>query len=98
MRYSRTDKILDAAGRKYYKTKKYPDIPVSENDIYVITVDGDRLDLLSDIYYKDPNLWWVIASANPGNIKGSLFPEPGTQLRIPVDIGNIMNLFKRENK
>ena len=31
---------------RYYKGTKYPTIPLSETDIYVITTQGDRLDVL----------------------------------------------------
>lgn len=44
--------------------------------------EGDRLDLLAARYYNDPEMWWVIADANPevfypGDI------APGTVVRIP---------------
>ena len=69
-----------------FKTVKYPEIPLSVNDIYAYTTQGDRLDLLAQQFYGDVNLWWVIASANPEVIpQNSLFIPEGTQLRIPVD-------------
>ena len=38
--------ILRTPNRKrYYKALKYPEIPLSIEDIYVITTSGDRLDL-----------------------------------------------------
>ena len=33
-------------GNKTYKNLKYPEIPLSVNDIYVITTTGDRHNLL----------------------------------------------------
>ena len=33
--------------KPYIKGKQYPNIPLSENDVYVITTIGDRLDLLA---------------------------------------------------
>ena len=41
-------------------------------------------------YYGDKSLWWVIAVANNNVTKGSIFPIPGTQLRIPSNIGKIL--------
>jgi hypothetical protein len=86
----------EATGSQYYVNNIYPDIPLSNEDNYVITVLGDRLDLLAFDFYGDTSFWWVIASANalPGD---SLYLEPGTQLRIPVDISGILNQYKLTN-
>ena len=84
-RYSRTNIIKNAEGKRYYNSKIYPEIPRSNNDLYVITAFGDRYDLLANRYYKNSSLWWVISSANPEYI-GSLYPPIGIQLRIPADI------------
>lgn len=84
-RYSRTNIIKNLEGKRYYDAKIYPEIPRSNNDLYVITSFGDRYDLLANRYYKSPSLWWVISSANPEYI-GSLYPPIGVQLRIPADI------------
>jgi nucleoid-associated protein YgaU len=84
--------------RPYYKGKFYPNIPLSESDVYVITTVGDRLDNLAYSYYNDPTLWWVIATANNNITKGQLYPTPGTQLRIPTDINNVLQLFEEFNK
>ena len=65
---------------KGFKTTMYRQIPKEDTDIYVITQMGDRLDLLANQFYNDPNLWWYIAQAN------DLFTmnlEAGTSLRIP---------------
>ena len=84
-RYSRSKIVKNSEGKRYYATRRYPEIPRSNNDIYVITTIGDRYDLLANQYYKDPSLWWVISSANPEYI-GSLNPPLGVQLRIPANI------------
>jgi hypothetical protein len=83
-------------GDQYYLNNIYPDIPLSENDSYVISTLGDRLDLLAFDFYGDTSLWWIIASANalPGD---SLYIEPGFQLRIPIDILGILNEYKYTN-
>ncbi len=74
----------------------YPSIPHSENDIYIITRDSDRLDLLAGQYYEDVTLWWVIATAN--NLgKGTLVVPPGLQIRIPNDIEAVVTAFDEFN-
>jgi hypothetical protein len=84
-------------GKPYIKGKQYPNIPLSASDIYVITTVGDRLDLLAYSYYRDVNLWWIISAANNNVTKGSMFPTPGTQLRIPVNASSVINLFNQFN-
>lgn len=96
-RYDSKIILKDDKGNLYYKGKQYPNIPLSESDIYVITTIGDRLDLISYNYYRDSNLWWVIAMANNNVTKGSLFPKPGTQLRIPTDISNVLKIYNEFN-
>jgi hypothetical protein len=83
-------------GSVYYYNNIYPDIPVSENDNYVITTLGDRFDILANNFYGDASMWWIIPSANA--ISGdSLYPEPGIQLRIPSDIRSILDSYKTVN-
>jgi len=83
-------------GSVYYTNNIYPDVPVTENDNYVITTLGDRFDILANNFYGDPSLWWVIPSAN-GISGDSLYPEPGLQLRIPTDVREILNSYKSIN-
>ena len=83
-------------GDQYYLNNIYPEIPLSENDNYVIATLGDRLDLLAFDFYGDTSFWWVIASANA--LTGdSLYLEPGLQIRIPNDITAILNQYKLTN-
>ena len=95
-RYSNIQVTKNSAGRQYFTNNIYPEIPVSEDDIYVVTTIGDRLDLLAHSYYGDASLYWMIASAN--NLPGdSLVPPLGQQLRIPVDTEGIMNQYLDAN-
>jgi len=83
-------------GNQYYLNNIYPDIPLSENDSYVISTLGDRLDLLAFDFYGDVSFWWVIASANA--LSGdSLYIEPGLQIRIPNNISAIINQYQLIN-
>lgn len=89
-------KKLDATKERYYVNNIYPDVPASPDDTYVITVLGDRLDLLSLDFYGDVDFWWVIASAN--SLTGdSLYLEPGSQIRIPSNLAGVINGYKLVN-
>jgi hypothetical protein len=97
-RYDDRTILTTTQNKPYIKGKQYPNIPLSENDIYVITTIGDRLDSLAYSYYNDANYWWVIAVANNNATKGSMFPTPGTQLRIPTDLSNVLEIFRNFNQ
>jgi hypothetical protein len=80
----------------YYKTILYNPIEPKTDDIYVITVQGDRLDNIAYEYYGDSTLWWIIAASN--NIpQDSIFLLPGTQLRIPTNISIFLNQLENLN-
>jgi nucleoid-associated protein YgaU len=96
-RYENTPILTSQNNRPYFKSKFYPNIPLLESDVYVITTVGDRLDSLANSYYNDPTLWWVIAAANNNATKGALYPTPGTQLRIPTDINAVLSLYEQFN-
>jgi hypothetical protein len=97
-RYDDKTILKTSQDKPYYKGKIYPNIPLSESDVYVITTIGDRLDSLAYSYYRDVNLWWVISAANNNVTKGSMFPVPGTQLRIPLNLNNVLQQFNKFNK
>ena len=81
-------------GRVVFQSKIYPNIPPSDDDIFVATETGDRFDTLAYQFYKDSTLWWVIACAN--NIHNAVFGfEDGTVLRIPTNYIEISNNFSR---
>tara|TARA_R110000782_G_scaffold75910_3_gene151319 strand:- start:2068 stop:2355 length:288 start_codon:yes stop_codon:yes gene_type:complete len=76
---------------------RYPNIPLSFNDRYFITTEGDRLDILAEQFYSDSTLWWVISIANPSINQGSYFITPGTQIRVPSNISLIIQDYKNLN-
>ena len=87
-----TKKLND--GKTVYKSKLYPKIPKSDQDIYIVTQTGDRLDSIAYQFFEDASLWWIIASAN--NIHDAPFGLPdGTQLRIPINYIDILNNFNK---
>ena len=85
-----TKKLND--GRTVYRSRIYPEIPLSDNDTYVASETGDRLDTLAYQYYNNSSLWWIIASAN--NIHNApLGLKDGTILRIPQNYIEILVNF-----
>jgi nucleoid-associated protein YgaU len=82
-------------GRQVLYTTRYPKIPTSLNDVYVIANETDSLDALAYKFYKDSSFWWMIAQAN--GIGLGLKPKAGQQLRIPMNVTEILNNFTREN-
>jgi hypothetical protein len=96
-RYTRIPIKKSNTGSQYYKRVIYPNIPRSNQDLYVFTTDEDRYDLLALQYYKSSSLWWVISSANPQYLGASLFPGGGVQIRIPFPIQDIINEFNALN-
>lgn len=97
-RYSDIPILKTTSGTRYYTTVKYPEVPLSEQDIYVITNQGDRLDLLASQYYGDPSLYWVISIANEILTQGSLMIPEGTQIRIPQDVSTVLNEYRLLNQ
>ena len=96
-RYSKIPTRVDSEGTQFYKTVKYPEVAISDNDLYVITEVGDRYDLLADQYYGDSSLWWAISSANYGSKQNSYYPPLGVQLRIPSNIQGLIVNFEKQN-
>jgi hypothetical protein len=97
-RYSNIDILKNNEGIRYYKNVLYPQIPLSENDIYVITGEGDRFDLLANQFYNDSTLWWIISIANSTLNQGSMYMPVGTQLRIPQNITSIISEYNKINE
>ena len=81
-----------------YVTSRYPEVPVTSDDVYVYTVQGDRFDVLAQQYYKDSSLWWIISIANTDKLpQNSLIIPEGIQIRIPAFYAGIINAFNRIN-
>lgn len=95
MRYQGTPILKTEQGVRYFKPIKYPSIPLSENDIYIISA-GDRADILALDYYNTEEDYWIISVAN-GLSGDSLFFPPGTQIRIPQDTIRVKQDFNRIN-
>lgn len=83
-------------GKRVYKSVVYPIINPSDNDVQVVSNDGDYLDTLAYKYYGDPTLYWIIARANNCG-KGRMSVPQGLTLRIPLNINDIINKFNELN-
>jgi hypothetical protein len=85
-------------GKLVYVTSRYPEVPITSEDIYVYSVQGDRFDVLAQQYYKNSSLWWVISIANTDQLpQNSLIIPEGLQIRIPAYYAGIINAFNRIN-
>ena len=96
-RFKKIPNTKTTTGKVYKRNVIYPEIPLNENDLYVITQYGDRYDTLAQEFYQDSELWWIISSANNYQ-KGSLNVTPGVQLRIPADKSSVISAFEEVNK
>ena len=94
--YSKTLTKKDTK-KTYLSSVIYPKIKASDDDMYIISDAGDRLDILALKYYGDQNLWWIIATANNLN-EASYSITPGIQLRIPANVSRILNDLEKINK
>ena len=83
--------------RRYYESLIDPVIEKKDDDIYVITSVGERLDLLAWKYYSNVDLWWIIAAANPELRKDSLYLEVGSQIRVPADYQQVLLMLEERN-
>jgi hypothetical protein len=81
-RYSNIPTILKTGKGKVYESVLLPNVDATDSDIVVMTVQGDRLDLLANEYYQDPSMWWVIALKNDMT-EIDLSMKEGIILRIP---------------
>jgi nucleoid-associated protein YgaU len=95
-RYEKYANIIktETQRKRRYSTMYYPSIERKTSDIYIITRNNDRLDLLANNYYGDPRLWVILAKANKLHA-GTLRIPAGSRLRIPypLDRGDVFKQF-----
>ena len=91
-------KKVKKQGKPRFRAIKYPNIPLSIQDLYIVTSDFDRLDNLANLYYGDSNLWWIILAANPDIIsRDGVVLKSGIHIRIPSDVEGITQIFQTIN-
>lgn len=78
-----TTPVYEVDGEFVFGLRRESVLPHATDDLWKTTQAAEnRLDLVSELFYGVPNLWWVIAAVN--NITDPLTGVPaGTQLRIP---------------
>lgn len=82
-RYITTPKQITAEDAPAYYAPSIPaSIPNETVPFYYQSRQGDRLDTISNLFYKTPSNWWVIAKAN-NLADGTITIPEGTVLRIP---------------
>lgn len=57
----------------------------------IILEEGQRLDTLAGSIYGSSSYWWILAAAS--NIGWGLQVPPGTLLRIPRDLDQVMGII-----
>ena len=88
MRYSNTNtKKLDS-GKTASETTLLSKFKERPTDVYLVIVERTRLDHLSHKFYDNPSYWWIIALSN--DIKGTMYVQPGTKIRLPANINEAM--------
>mgnify|MGYP004008609427 CR=1 FL=1 len=86
-------------GKRHLSTTRYPSIPISDNDIQILTDKGDRLDNLAFRFYGDTSFWIWLVLANPNKTRrDSYYVDAGVQLRVPTNINGVTLNFKNINK
>jgi len=97
MRYSNAIIRKDDNNKRYYRPSIIPNIPIKDTDIFMFPIFGDRFDTIAQRQYGDSSLWWIIAKAN-GYSKGQMSSDPERKLRIPTEIGDILEAVNRSNR
>ena len=89
----------DVNRKRYFKPLRYPNIPLSSNDIYIKTTIGDRLDSLANQFYNDVRLWWIISTANPNKVRRDRYNlKPNIEIRIPANFDLAIKRFEALNR
>ena len=82
-RYNWSVRYIDSKNGDFFGTRQPLKLREHPSDLFHVVTDADskRIDLIAWRYYRDVNLWWVIAEFN--NISNPLEIPTGTTLRIP---------------
>lgn len=62
----------------------------------VLQEQENRPDIIANIYYNDPSLWWIVSLAN--ELIDPFIIKPGSVLRIPplISLYNLGGALRRE--
>lgn len=95
-RYDKSKVFRDNTGTRYLNRIQYPKIEISDTDVTIVGLYGQRFENLAHKFYGNTELWWIIARAN--NQSSSMYLVPGKKYRIPKDIGIITQQLRELNK
>ena len=87
-------RLLTIEGVDHWEMAELPSIEASGDDIVYQVKQGDRIDLISNRFYGNPELWWVIAIANGLNLLPNDL-KPFSTIRIPSN-SRVFNKILRE--
>ena len=73
-------------GGRVIEYKRIRFIPETKAIQMHTVLQGDRLDLISQKYFKDPLLFWRICDANITMLPDKLLEETGTTILIPLSL------------
>jgi hypothetical protein len=74
--------ITDATGRVHrYKQTRF--VPPTLADLGYVVQQGDRIDRVAHLAFRDPELFWRIADANRALYPPDLVAEAGRTILIP---------------
>ena len=96
-RYDKSKVFRDNTGTRYLNRIQYPKIEISDTDVTIVGLYGQRFENLAHKSYGNTELWWIIARAN-GQLDGSTYMVPGKEYRIPQDIARIIEDFEELNR
>lgn len=76
-------RVIENGKQTYLETYNQVTVPVSEDDVYHVVRHSEvnRLDIISNTYYRTPNYFWAIALAN--DFIDPFIVNEGVMLRIP---------------
>ena len=77
-----TAQITDRSGRtiRYKLVRLIPETKAQDGHVLI---DGERLDHLAYLYFRDPERYWRICDANRVTRPDDLLAEPGRRILIP---------------
>jgi hypothetical protein len=75
--------LIDDGKGHVVRYKKTRFIPETAGPMLHMVRQGDRLDLIANLYFRDPERFWRICDANAVLWPDELTAEPGDKILIP---------------
>lgn len=87
-------RLLTIDSVEHWEMPEYPVIVAAQDDTFYQVQQEDRIDLIAQSFYGNPELWWVIAVANDLSLLPSDL-KPFSTIRIPSN-NRVFNSILRE--